>query len=44
MRMTEKEVLVEVENLKVVFGKGKNKFTAIDDVSFQFLKAKHLAL
>ncbi len=38
--MTEKEVLVEVENLKVVFGKGKNKFTAIDDVSFQIFKGE----
>ena len=40
MRMTDKEVLVEVKNLKVVFGKGKNKFTAIDDVSFQIYKGE----
>lgn len=38
--MTDKEVLVEVKNLKVVFGKGKNKFTAIDDVSFQIFKGE----
>lgn len=38
--MIEKEVLVEVKNLKVVFGKGKNKFTAIDDVSFQIFKGE----
>lgn len=40
MRMTDKEVLVEVKNLSVVFGKGKNKFTAIDDVSFQIFKGE----
>lgn len=38
--MTDKEVLVEVKNLSVVFGKGKNKFTAIDDVSFQIYKGE----
>lgn len=38
--MTDKEVLVEVKNLSVVFGKGKNKFTAIDDVSFQIFKGE----
>jgi len=40
MQMTDKEVLVEVKNLSVVFGKGKNKFTAIDDVSFQIFKGE----
>ncbi|WP_155593808.1 ATP-binding cassette domain-containing protein [Lysinibacillus cavernae] len=38
--MTDKEVLVEVKNLTVVFGKGKNKFTAIDDVSFHIFKGE----
>lgn len=38
--MTDKDVLVEVKNLSVVFGKGKNKFTAIDDVSFQIFKGE----
>ena len=38
--MTDKEVLVEVKHLSVVFGKGKNKFTAIDDVSFHIFKGE----
>lgn len=42
--MSHKEVLVEVKNLKVVFGKGKNKFIAIDDVSFDILKGETFGL
>ncbi|MFB7156417.1 MULTISPECIES: ATP-binding cassette domain-containing protein [unclassified Lysinibacillus] len=42
--MSHKEVLVEVKNLKVVFGKGKNKFTAIDDVSFDIFKGETFGL
>jgi len=42
--MNHKEVLVEVNNLKVVFGKGKNKFTAIDDVSFDIFKGETFGL
>ncbi|MEQ6353890.1 ATP-binding cassette domain-containing protein [Lysinibacillus sp. M3] len=42
--MSHKEVLVEVENLKVVFGKGKNKFIAIDDVSFDICKGETFGL
>ncbi|KOS64219.1 ATP-binding cassette domain-containing protein [Lysinibacillus agricola] len=42
--MSHKEVLVEVKNLKVVFGKGKNKFIAIDDVSFEIFKGETFGL
>ncbi|MFJ3388079.1 ATP-binding cassette domain-containing protein [Lysinibacillus sp. NPDC086135] len=42
--MSRKEVVVEVKNLKVVFGKGKNKFIAIDDVSFDILKGETFGL
>lgn len=44
MRMSSKEVLVEVKNLKVVFGKGKNKYVAIDDVSFEIFKGETFGL
>ncbi|MFJ8512279.1 ATP-binding cassette domain-containing protein [Lysinibacillus xylanilyticus] len=42
--MSHNEVLVEVKNLKVVFGKGKNKFIAIDDVSFDIFKGETFGL
>ncbi len=42
--MSHKEVLVEVKNLKVVFGKGKHKFKAIDDVSFDIFKGETFGL
>ncbi|MFJ7916976.1 MULTISPECIES: ATP-binding cassette domain-containing protein [unclassified Lysinibacillus] len=42
--MSRKEVVVEVKNLKVVFGRGKNKFIAIDDVSFDILKGETFGL
>ncbi|MGE7694074.1 ATP-binding cassette domain-containing protein [Lysinibacillus sp. NPDC094177] len=42
--MSHKEVLVEVKNLKVVFGKGKKKFIAIDDVSFDIFKGETFGL
>ncbi|MFF2793576.1 ATP-binding cassette domain-containing protein [Lysinibacillus xylanilyticus] len=42
--MSLNEVLVEVKNLKVVFGKGKNKFMAIDDVSFDIFKGETFGL
>ncbi|MFJ5564229.1 ATP-binding cassette domain-containing protein [Lysinibacillus xylanilyticus] len=42
--MSHNEVLVEVKNLKVVFGKGQNKFIAIDDVSFDIFKGETFGL
>ncbi|MGN4125394.1 ATP-binding cassette domain-containing protein [Lysinibacillus sphaericus] len=42
--MSKKEVLVAVKNLKIVFGKGKNKFVAIDDVSFEIFKGETFGL
>ncbi|MCL1694437.1 MULTISPECIES: ATP-binding cassette domain-containing protein [unclassified Lysinibacillus] len=42
--MNHRDVLVEVKNLKVVFGKGKHKFTAIDDVSFDIFKGETFGL
>jgi oligopeptide transport system ATP-binding protein len=42
--MSHKEVVVEVKNLKVVFGKGKHKFIAIDDVSFDIFKGETFGL
>ncbi|RTQ95776.1 ATP-binding cassette domain-containing protein [Lysinibacillus telephonicus] len=42
--MSNKEVLLEVKNLNVVFGKGKSKFQAIDNVSFQIYKGETFGL
>ncbi|QDQ02545.1 ATP-binding cassette domain-containing protein [Lysinibacillus fusiformis] len=42
--MTNKEVLLEVKNLKIVFGKCKSKFVAIDDVSFEIFKGETFGL
>lgn len=42
--MSNKEKLIEVKNLKVVFGKGKNKFVAINDVSFDIYKGETFSL
>lgn len=42
--MSNKEVLVEVKNLNIVFGKGKNKFVAIDNVSFNIYKGETFGL
>lgn len=44
MRMSNKEKLIEVKNLKVVFGKGKNKFVAINGVSFDIYKGETFSL
>ena len=42
--MSNKEKLIEVKNLKVVFGKGKKKFVAINDVSFDIYKGETFSL
>lgn len=42
--MSDKEVLIEVKNLNIVFGKGRNKFVAIDDVSFHIYKGETFGL
>ncbi|KGR78690.1 ATP-binding cassette domain-containing protein [Ureibacillus manganicus] len=42
--MAEKEILVEVKNLNVTFGKGKSQFEAIKDVSFEIYKGETFGL
>lgn len=42
--MSDKEVLLEVKNLHIVFGKSKHKFVAIDDVSFHIYKGETFGL
>ncbi|TKI62870.1 ATP-binding cassette domain-containing protein [Lysinibacillus mangiferihumi] len=42
--MSDKEVLLEVKNLHIVFDKGKHKFVAIDDVSFHIYKGETFGL
>lgn len=42
--MSTKEILLEVKNLEVAFGKGKSKFQAIDQVSFQIYKGETFGL
>ncbi|WP_396627830.1 ATP-binding cassette domain-containing protein [Lysinibacillus fusiformis] len=44
MLVSEKEIVLEVKNLTVDFGKGKHKFTAIDDVSFHIFKGETFGL
>ena len=39
-----KEILLEVKNLKVEFGSKKNKFLAVDDVSFNIYKGETFGL
>jgi len=39
-----KEILLEVKNLKVEFGKSKKKFTAVNDVSFNIYKGETFGL
>ena len=40
----EKQVLLSIKNLDVVFGKGKKAFKAVDDVSFDIYKGETLSL
>ncbi len=42
--MKNKEVLLEVKNIKVEFGKGKKTFTAVNDVSFNIYKGETFGL
>lgn len=44
MDNSEKEVLLDVQNLRVEFGKRKNKFVAVRDVSFQIYKGETFGL
>lgn len=45
MKSKEREVLLEVKNLKVEFGENKNKrFTAVNDVSFKIYKGETFGL
>ncbi|WP_338121793.1 ATP-binding cassette domain-containing protein [Lysinibacillus fusiformis] len=44
MLVSEKEIVLEVKNLTVNFGKGNHKFTAIDDVSFHIFKGETFGL
>lgn len=44
MDNNEKEVLLSVQNLDVVFGKGKKTFKAVDNVSFDIYKGETLSL
>lgn len=42
--MKNKDVLLEVKNIKVQFGKGKKAFTAVNDVSFNIYKGETFGL
>ena len=44
MTNTEKKVLLSIQNLDVVFGRGKKAFKAIDNVSFDIYKGETLSL
>jgi len=44
MDNNEKEVILSIKNLDVVFGKGKKKFKAVDNVSFDIYKGETLSL
>ncbi|MCR5324020.1 MAG: ATP-binding cassette domain-containing protein [Lachnospiraceae bacterium] len=44
MDNNEKEVLLSIKNLDVVFSKGKKKFKAVDNVSFDIYKGETLSL
>ncbi len=42
--VTNKEVLLSIQNLDVVFKQGKNRFKAVDNVSFDIYKGETLSL
>lgn len=42
--MAEKEKLIEVKELQISFGKGRKKFVAVDDVSFDIYKGETFSL
>jgi oligopeptide transport system ATP-binding protein len=42
--MTEREKLVELKDVQITFGKGKKKFVAVDDVSFDIYKGETFSL
>lgn len=42
--MVEREKLIEVKNLKVSFGSGKNEFVAVQDVNFDIYKGETFSL
>lgn len=44
MQNTNKEVLLSIRNLDVVFGRGKKAFKAVEDVSFDIYKGETLSL
>ena len=44
MENTEKQVLLSIRNLDVVFGHGKKAFKAVNDVSFDIYKGETLSL
>ena len=44
MENTEKKVILSIQNLDVVFGRGKKAFKAVDNVSFDIYKGETLSL
>lgn len=42
--MYDKKVLVDVRNIEVAFGNKKNRFVAVDDISFQIFKGETFGL